>query len=185
MQWIKSLNREEIHLHGIKRWAKYFILFLVASIFGWIYEEIYFLIADHELTNRGFLYGPYLPIYGAGAVLITLLLKRFKKNALLFFFLTMLVTGILEYAVGFILLEVWDKRLWDYTGVFLNLQGFVCLRSVVSFGIGGLFLIYLAEPLVNNITNKFSKSFDTLTLIIIPLIFVIDFIFSLLFRYPV
>ena len=185
MQWLKNLNREEIPLHGLKLWTKYFLIFLICSVIGWIYEEIYFLLSDHTLTNRGFLYGPYLPIYGAGAVLITILLKRFKKNALVFFLLTMLVTGILEYAVGFVLLEVWDKRLWDYTGMFLNLGGFICLRSLVSFAVGGLLLIYFAEPLINNITNKFSKLVDTLTLIFIPLIFVIDFIFSLLFRYPV
>lgn len=185
MKWIKNLNREETHLHGLKLWTKYFILFLIISIFGWVYEEIYFLISEHKLTNRGFLYGPYLPVYGSGAVLITLLLKKYKKNTLLFFFLTMLVTGILEYMVGFVLLEIWGKRLWDYTGVFLNIQGFVCLRSVVLFGIGGLFIIYLAEPLVSNITNKLTRRASILTLIIIPLIFIIDFILSLLFRYPV
>lgn len=185
MNWIKKLNKEEFHLHGLKRITKYILLFFICSLLGWVYEEIYFLISDGKLTNRGFLYGPYLPVYGAGAVLITFFLKRFKKNTLLFFFLTMLLTGVLEYLVGLILYEVWDKRLWDYTGIFLNIQGFVCLRSVVSFGIGGIFIIYFLEPIINKFTGKISKKVDIVINIIIIFILMIDLIFTLLFRYPV
>ena len=135
-------------------------IFFVASIIGWIYEMIFYKVTENILENRGFLYGPYVPVYGFGAILIVLLLKRFKKNPLILFVGMALVTGVLELIVGEFMVAVWHKRWWDYTGLFLNIDGQVCLRSVLSFAIGGLGLIYLIEPYI----NKFNE-YDTIGII--------------------
>ena len=70
----------------------YILVFLVGSLAGFIYEEMFTLLFDHVLIKRGFLYGPYLPVYGFGSVLLVFTLKRFKKNPLVVFFLAMLAT---------------------------------------------------------------------------------------------
>lgn len=184
MIWIKRINEKEFHLKGIKKITKYFLLFFICSTMGWIFEGIQYLILEGKFINRGFLYGPYLPVYGFGAVFITLLLKEFKKKALLIFILSMILNGILEYCVAFVLDNVWDKKLWDYSGKFLNLNGYICFTSIFSFGFAGILIIYIIEPIINNFTNKISKKHDVIISTLIFLILTIDLLFSIFFRYP-
>ena len=159
------------------------LIFMIGAVVGYIYEVIFCLIQDHQLVNRGVLYGPYLPIYGAGAVLIYLL-KPLKKHPVLFFISVMLTTGILEYVIGLYCLKVSHTKLWDYTGLFLNIQGLVCLRSIVSFAIGGLILIYIVDPLLEKIVTKTSKNTIPALCSIFILIFITDIILSINFRTP-
>ncbi len=159
------------------------LIFMVGAVVGYIYEVIFCLIQDHQLINRGVLYGPYLPIYGVGAVFIYLL-KPLKKHPVLFFISVMLTTGILEYAIGLYCLKVSHTKLWDYTGLFLNIQGLVCLRSVVSFAIGGLILIYIVDPLLEKAVTKISKNTELAICSTFILIFITDIILSIKFRTP-
>ncbi len=160
-------------------------IFFVASIIGWIYEMIFYKVTENILENRGFLYGPYVPVYGFGAILIVLLLKRFKKNPLILFVGMALVTGILELIVGEFMVAVWHKRWWDYTGLFLNIDGQVCLRSVLSFAIGGLGLIYLIEPYINKFNEKINNKNKKTVCIAIIAIMIIDLTLCLAIRHPI
>lgn len=160
-------------------------IFFVASIIGWIYEMIFYKVTENILENRGFLYGPYVPVYGFGAILIVLLLKRFKKNPLILFVGMALVTGILELIVGEFMVAVWHKRWWDYTGLFLNIDGQVCLRSVLSFAVGGLGLIYLIEPYINKFNERASSKSKKILCIAIIITMVIDLILCLTIRHPI
>ena len=110
------------------------LIFMIGAVVGYIYEVIFYLIQDYQLINRGVLYGPYLPIYGAGAVFIYFL-KPLKKHPILLFISSMLITGILEYIIGLYCLKINNIRLWEYTDLFMNIQGLVCLRSVITFAI--------------------------------------------------
>ena len=157
----------------------------VGCFLGWIYEECFSIIIEHQLVNRGFLYGPYVPVYGFGAILIVLLLKRFKKNPLILFVGMALVTGILELIVGEFMVAVWHKRWWDYTGLFLNIDGQVCLRSVLSFAIGGLGLIYLIEPYINKFNEKINNKNKKTVCIAIIAIMIIDLTLCLAIRHPI
>lgn len=105
------------------------------------------------MTDRGVLYGPWLPIYGFGIVgLYTL--KRFKKNPVILFLLCAVLAGIWEYIVGWISLHCFGMRLWDYREEFIQFDRIVCLRSVVTFGVCGLLFHYLVEPFVKRIIAK-------------------------------
>lgn len=160
-------------------------IFFVASIIGWIYEMIFYKVTENILENRGFLYGPYVPVYGFGAILIVLLLKRFKKHPIILFIGMAIITGILEFAVGEFMVAVWHKRWWDYTGLFLNIDGQVCLRSVISFAIGGLGLIYLIEPYINKTNKSINDKNKKIIYISIVSIIVIDLILCLTIRHPI
>ena len=132
-----------------------FFLFILGGMIGFVYEEIYFLFQDGMLEYRGFLYGPWLPVYGCGGVLIYLLFNRLRKYPWAIFLLTMLLTGVLEYLTGFVLWELFHQHWWDYTTHPLNIHGYTCLDAVLSFAIAGLLLIYLIAP-------RFFKALDRL-----------------------
>lgn len=160
-------------------------VFFVASIIGWIYEMIFYKVTENILENRGFLYGPYVPVYGFGAILIVLILKRIKKHPIALFLGTAIVTGILELIVGEFMLLIWHKRWWDYTGLFLNIDGQVCLRSVISFAVGGLGLIYLIEPYINKKNKTISNRNKKIIYTSIVAIMLIDLIICLIIRHPI
>lgn len=163
----------------------YFFIFLAGCMVGWIYEEIFYYFEDGFFSKRGFLYGPYLPVYGFGALLMVLLLKRFRKNPVIFFLLSVLVTGVLEYVTGLAMWQIWHQRWWDYTGLFLNIEGFVCLRSVISFGLGGLLLIYLIEPALSRLVSKWPRRLINSFCTGVLTIMIIDTVCSFIFRNPV
>ena len=154
---LEKLNMKNYKFDFKMNMCKYLLIFFAGSFAGYIYEVIFYLLFDHELVNRGFLYGPYLPVYGFGAVILVFLLKRFKKNPLVVFLFAMFVTGVVEYFTGYLMWQIYHKMWWDYTGLFLNIDGYVCLRSVLTFGIGGILLIYLIEPLICKFISNIKK----------------------------
>lgn len=166
-----------------KTFSKLFLIFFIGCIAGWIYEEIFYYVAEGIIVNRGFLYGPYLPVYGLGALLIYLLLNRFKKQPLLVFLLSFVITGVVEYLTGLWMWEVYHKRWWDYTGLFLNIDGYVCFRSLFTFAIAALALIYVFVPLIDKLINKMGKKASFALSLTIGIIMIIDLILTLLFRY--
>ena len=158
------------------------LLFFIGSFIGWIYEEIFYYLSENLITNRGFFYGPYLPVYGWGSIILMILLKKLKKHPLLIFILSMLITGVVEYITGYIMFAIYGRVWWDYTGLFLNIHGYVCLRSVFTFAIGTIGLIYIIEPILNKfIKNKKNLSF--IISLILLIIFIIDNIITFLYRY--
>ncbi|MGM9878486.1 MAG: putative ABC transporter permease [Bacilli bacterium] len=162
--------------------CKYLLIFFISAFIGYIYEVIFYFLFDHELVNRGFLYGPYLPVYGFGAIILIILLKRFKKNPLVVFLLSMFITGVVEYFTGFLMWEIYHKMWWDYSGLFLNIDGYVCLRSVLTFGIGGLLLVYLVEPLVCKFISKIKAKKVYKTSCFLLFVILIDFVLTIVFR---
>lgn len=161
-----------------------FLFFLFGCLTGWIYEEIFYWITEGMLRNRGILYGPWLPIYGIGALGIYAL-KPIKKHPLILFLLCNLITGIVEYVIGYCAIRIWNLRLWDYRGLFLNIDGIVCLRSVLSFAIMGMAFHYLVEPVMERFVASRRSHTVHMVCMIILVLFVIDCIISALFRTPI
>lgn len=171
-------------LEKIKNVMIYFICF---SFIGWIYEVVLFLIEDHIFVNRGSLYGPWLPIYGFGGMIIYYLFYRLKKKPikinkvnirpiLLFIYITIasvLVELLSTYICEFIGTD-W-RKLWFYGGKFMNFQGRIALFPGLKFGLIGLLGIYLIIPLINKFKNINKKSIIFINYLII-LLFMIDFI---------
>lgn len=161
-----------------------FLVFLTGCLVGWIYEEIFYWITEGLLRNRGVLYGPWLPIYGIGALGIYAL-KPLKKNPALLFLLCVAITGVVEYIIGYVGIRFFGLRLWDYRGLLLNIGGIVCLRSVVSFGILGLAFHYLLEPAGEELYRKMPAPVIRIACLVLTALFVADCILSLLFRTPI
>lgn len=118
MKYLKKLNEKNYNFKGIDKVKLYLFIFIAGAFAGYIYEVIFELIESGTFVNKGFYYGPYLPVYGFGAVFISLLLNKFKKYPVVVFFLAILITGILEYFTGYIMFEIYHRTWWDYTGLF-------------------------------------------------------------------
>jgi len=158
--------------------SSYILFFFSFSFLGYLWEVSLSLFSEGIFVNRGTFYGPWLPIYGSGGVLILFLLKQFRDRPGLTFFLIMILCGLLEYCTAFYLETFQGMRWWDYTGYFLNLHGRICLEGLLFFGIGGLAFIYFLAPLLNHYFQKCSKNFITVLCGILIIVFIVDFIYS-------
>lgn len=158
--------------------ATYFMLFIIYAVAGWICEVTLQLIQKHKLADRGFLIGPYCPIYGCGAILITLCLTPFNEHPIGLFILAMVLCGSLEYATSFIMEKAFNARWWDYSNMRFNINGRICLETLVPFGIAGLLIIYVFNPFLISMIGLMGENALNITSIVILVIFVEDVIVS-------
>ena len=126
----------------------YILLFFFSSFLGWLMEVVCKLIQFRRFINRGFLLGPYCPIYGFGAVLVTLMLSRYADAPLTVFILAMVVCGVLEYLTSYLMEKLFHARWWDYSQKKFNLNGRVCADTLIPFGLLGLAMVYFIKPLL-------------------------------------
>ena len=124
----------------------YVLLFFVGAVLGWCMEVICKLIQFGRFINRGFLIGPYCPIYGFGAALLTALLSRFTQDPFAVFGLAMLICGTLEYLTSWLMETLFHCRWWDYSAKRFNLNGRVCANTLIPFGLLGLLMVYFVRP---------------------------------------
>ena len=163
------------------------LIIVISGVFGFLYEFVfyYFNSGMTEFYWRGSNFLPWINIYAIGAVFIFFLLYKKRKNPLLVFFASMLITGILEYIGGWMLYEFQDGlRCWDYNSEILNfgnINGFVCLRSVLFFGFSSLLLIYLIVPLCFYLAKKMNKKIFLIITIGLCSIFLFDELYNLIF----
>ena len=133
------------------------LIFVFSGVFGFLYEEIFYRIDLGYFVKRGTTFGPWIPIYGFGALFVTIFCYKVKDNPLLVFFLVALITGLLEFLTGYFCYHVLNLRLWDYNVEiwnFGNIGGYVCLRSVLFFSLSSMLLLYVLIPFFNYIINN-------------------------------
>lgn len=152
----------------------YVILFFLVSFAGWLWEVLLHLAAEHEFINRGIYKGPYLPIYGAGGLLLWFLLHRLSRRPGWTFLLSMGICSVLEYFSSVFLEWKWGMRWWDYSGHFLNLNGRICLLGAVCFGLGGMLLNCYILPLYMRLYHRISRKQRLLLCGIFLAVFVLD-----------
>ncbi len=158
--------------------AQYFLLFMIYSVAGWILEVTCKLIEYKRFINRGFLIGPYCPIYGWGAVAITFLLYRYSYDPLILFFMTLLTCSILEYATSWVMEKLFKARWWDYSKRKFNIDGRVCLGTMIPFGIFGMILTYVTNPLIISGLDKVDPTTLNIIAIVFLIVYLVDNVFS-------
>ena len=132
----------------------FFMYFFIYSVLGWIVETLYCRTLDGKWTNRGFLFGPYCPIYGFGALIIIAFLQNFKSSFIAVFFLGMIFTSILEYLTSFLLEKLFDAKWWDYSKMKFNINVRICLLNSLEFAFLGVVLTYIVHPTISNLILK-------------------------------
>lgn len=163
---------------NIKSFLTIFFLFITISFFGWIIEIIYTFLEKKELTNRGFLLGPYCPIYGIGALFILFTLQKYKDDILVLFIMSVLIATILEYITSYLMEKIFKARWWDYSYLPFNINGRVCLLNSVLFGVGALFFLDILYPFLYYILENMPSIIFYPVLTLLLFIFTIDCIVS-------
>ena len=159
------------------------LLFFIISFIGWLWEVSLHLIRNGVFVNRGALHGPWLPIYGYGGILILIFLNRFRKKPLIEFVSAITLCGIVEYFTSYFLeLTHNGMRWWDYSGYFINLNGRICAEGLLVFGLGGICIVYLLAPLIDNLLNKLNGRKLIALAACLLLIFGADQVYS--FKHP-
>lgn len=161
------------------------LMFFIFSMIGWCLEVALFLTKTHTFINRGVLFGPWLPIYGASCILILLIfvhgkLKKFLNQPIILFLLVTLLCGTIEYVTSFVLESATGLKYWDYAGHFLNINGRVCFENLIQFGFGGLLCVYWLAPKLNRILEKYQTKYLLMTFLILVTLFSTDAINSYL-----
>lgn len=154
------------------------LIFFIVAIIGYIFEVLLHLFQYGEIVKRGTLHGPWLPIYGAGAIAMLVLLKPVRKNPFAYFVLAMVVSGIIEYGTSVYLELVHHMSWWDYHGYFLNLNGRICLEGLLLFATGGVVITYLVAPVLANLLDKVNKKIKIILCIILVSLIAFDFYYS-------
>ena len=157
---------------------QYIALFFIYSIAGWIMESVSISIRNKKITNRGFLIGPYCPIYGWGVVLITILLQKYHDDIPATFFLSILICGTLEYATSYFMEKIFKARWWDYSTRKFNINGRICLETLIPFGIAGTVITIWINPFLLKYINMVPTLAMHIILGIISILFIADIIVS-------
>ena len=148
----------------------WFLWLMIYSVIGWVYESTICSIGQRKLINRGFLNGPYCPIYGTGAVLVLLVLGRIQ-NPVLLFFAGAVLTCSLEYLTSWLMEKLFHARWWDYSKRKFNIGGRVCLIGAFS-----VVLILVLHPWVKSLTDRLTDTALTWICAILLVGIVSDFI---------
>ena len=130
------------------------LYFSAYSILGYILEITLCSLNEKKLVNRGFLFGPWIPVYGFGMLLVLGATFSVKENFTLTFLTSTLVCSLLEYFTSWLMEKLFHIKWWDYSKTDkYNLNGRICLRNCLAFGIAGSLIVYQLHPLVSSLIN--------------------------------
>lgn len=161
------------------RLTEIFLLFIIYAFLGWIVEIINNIVVFKKFVNRGFLIGPYCPIYGVGGLIATIFLTKYKESIIVLFVMSMFLFALLEYFTSYLMEKLFKARWWDYTDYRFNINGRICLETLIPFGLLGCFAIYVVNPIIFSIFNMTNIVVLRIIAIVIFIIFIIDFTVSL------
>lgn len=184
-EYLEKIKRDYENTYPDFEFSKIVLFFFFFSIIGWLWEVFYFIVIKGQLVNRGFLRGPWLPIYGFGCALLILFTKSKKLRKLLnspmwtFIFITIFCTA-LEYITSYVIEKQTGVRYWDYSKLFMNINGRVCLKNSIFFGIGGSLCIYIIGPAFSKHVEIIPKKIRYLLVMILVATISLDFAYSII-----
>lgn len=162
---------------------KYFWLLIIYSFIGWTIEVVSMLFNTGKITDRGFLIGPYCPIYGCAGVLMTIFLSRYQNDILLLFAASIIICGSLEYFTSYFMEKIFKARWWDYSEKKYNLNGRICLDTLIPFGILGVVLIMVINPLLFKFLQIIPNTIRMVFGVVFLVVFVVDVIVSVMITF--
>ena len=162
----------------IKTICIYILFFFVYSFLGWCLEVICKLITEKRFINRGILIGPICPIYGYGVLIMTLFFRKYLNDPITLFILIIISCSILEYFTSYFLEKVYHTRWWDYSTKKFNINGRICLETMIPFGILGLLIMNYMNPIVFNLLNILPNHLIYILSTIFLITYIIDNIIS-------
>lgn len=155
------------------------ILFIIFCVAGWIWECVYMSISDKNLVNRGFLTGPYIPIYGFGGLLVQTAFGQWSNGLLTFNTLKIYIVGalsatILEYIVSYILELAFNARWWDYSDYKFNLNGRICLVASLFWGLISVVCVQIVNPYLIKVLHNIDRDIKLVFVASVASIMILD-----------
>ena len=158
--------------------AETFLYFLAYSIFGWAFESFCCLAMAKKPVSRGFLIGPWCPIYGLGGIALAAFLRDFTLPPVITWLGMILICTLVEYLSSVILEKLFKIRWWDYSDMPFNLNGRVCLWASLMFGIIGWFVLFVLKPWFAGVLAGFTPDNICLIAGVLAVIFALDVLIS-------
>lgn len=156
----------------------YFLLYFIYSIIGWFLEVGLAFYEHKKFVNRGFLIGPYCPIYGVGCLLLTILLSKYINEPGVIFAFSIFICATLEYLTSYLMEKIFKLRWWDYSNMKFNINGRICLETLIPFGIIGVLVVKYISPFLINTINSINFNVLVIINIIILSILITDILIS-------
>ncbi len=153
-----------------------FLTFIIYAFLGWCLEVTFHLFKSKKFINRGFLNGPICPIYGVGAVMVLLFLGNLGNKFWVIFSGGAIFASLLELVTGYTLEKIFNTRWWDYSNNKFNIGGYISLSFTIIWGFVSVFMMYILQPIVNNIVNSIPRAFINPIAVLIFGVFILDLI---------
>lgn len=153
-------------------WLIYFYFYCIC---GWMFESAWVSLRTRKWTNRGFMKGPWLPLYGSGAVLVLIVTLPFRAHPAEVYFVGLVAATILEYITGVAMLKIFKVRYWDYRYQKLQFQGHICLTSSIAWGFLSILMVYVVHPPVERFLARWNTEVLSVVTFVITIGMVYDF----------
>lgn len=128
----------------------WFLIFFTYSVIGFIIEITSCFIFTKKFTmSRGYLLGPYIPVFGFGALIMVAFLSKYRDDIVVLFVLSSFLCSVVEYFVSLLMELIFKLRWWDYSKDKFNINGRICLRNGFLFGVGGVIIVRYFHPILN------------------------------------
>ena len=161
------------------RFSNLILLFYIYSFAGWCMEVVLKYIQFHRFINRGFFAGPICPIYGSGAVLITVAVGSLSSVESAYgttFAISLVLCGLVEYLTSYFMEKRFHARWWDYSQKPMNLHGRVWIGNLILFGIAGVGIIHLINPALYAVLNPIPLKIRSMTAGALTAVFAADYV---------
>lgn len=154
--------------------TQWLLLFFIYCFLGWVWECLYVSAYEKRWINRGFLYGPFIPIYGYGAIIGLLLTLQVQNSVPLVFIIGMSGSTALEYCTGIIMQKLFHVRYWDYSKNRFNLNGYICPFCSLVWGVFSVVQIKILTPFFENSILKMPVGISSLISTILVAVYAAD-----------
>ena len=154
-----------------------FLTFIIYSMLGWLMEVTLCSVEEKHFVDRGFLIGPYCPIYGTGTLILILILTKYHDDLLALFVIGTFICSVVEYLTSFAMEKLFKARWWDYSTRKFNLNGRICLTNSILFGLGGIIILYV-NPIVQKFLHMIPFKVLSIIAIVVFVIYLVDNIVS-------
>lgn len=155
-------------------------LFILYAFLGWCIEVIFHAVNKGIFVNRGFLNGPYCPMYGVGMVMVSFILPLFKKNILILFLASFVFASALEFVTGFLLEKIFHNKWWDYSDLPFNIMGYICLKFSIYWGLGGVLMFTTIHPMIYSLVKMIPHIAGVIFMVVFYIFFAGDLIVTVM-----
>lgn len=161
--------------YNMAQWA---IFFYIYCLFGWIWESCYVSIMTRKIVNRGFLHGPWIPLYGTGSIMALFLTLPIRDSIVKIYFAGLLGATALEYVTGWVMETIFKVKYWDYSNQKIQYKGYICLSSSLFWGLLAIGLVRYAHPPIERLVMQIPFIPSMIVAVILTVLFITDTIVS-------